>query len=180
MRRGMGRVHLERAVFALLVLALGGLLAVAALEADDGEVSATSTVPTTPSTGSIQVAVERPTVTAAASASGRRRDRVRVTVPVRLRNIGVESVSLRDAVTLRFGSRRIEPDREAEDDRRVLDLSRRLPSGETRAGEIRFELAGAETRALRSAGRARLVVRAPGADPVEATLPLDVPERDRG
>ncbi len=168
------RGRLEGVVFVALVLAIGAVLALSTRIVEETDPAGP---PPAARSGALEAVAGDALVVAARSESGRRRDRVRVAVPVRLRNNGARPVSPRRALRLSFAGRAVRPDPRAEGAPGVLALTTPLPAGGARTGELRFELAGADTEALRAARGARLVVTAPGDESSSAPVRVDVPVR---
>ena len=110
----------------------------------------------------LDVRMQSATLREARSASGRRRDRVRVTVRVRLtiRNTASKDVTIDDgrAMYLSIGGRRVVAERAVRN-----AFRRAMAPGETRSGELRFELGRFAASALRRQGVTQLGIRAPSA-----------------
>ncbi|HYF24312.1 MAG TPA: hypothetical protein VD931_01095 [Baekduia sp.] len=184
---GNRRRLLERLAFAGLLVAVVAIFLIAAASDPGGDEDAVLPAPRTTVTqpleapdatsGPLDVLAGRSAVRAATSASGRRRDRVRVTVPVELRNTGTRPLALGRAFALRFAGRRVPADRAAGGRNGVLDLDRPLSGGGRREGDLRFELAGAQTRALRRRRVADLEVRSGTAPRDTVRVRVRVPRR---
>ncbi|WP_205696676.1 hypothetical protein [Conexibacter sp. SYSU D00693] len=176
----MRRTRLEQLLFLALLAGVAVFLVVAAASDPEGSdvpastVASSTTATTTTATPQTTQAPATPlrsgTLTAtlggiqvvpATSASGRQRQRVRVVVGVRVTNSAESSVAIRDVFRLAYSGRSVAPDRGASGEIRALDLNRALEEREEREGELRFELAGEDTAALRRSGRARIEFTAP-------------------
>jgi len=160
--------------FALLVAMFTGAFesdylpgASAPVESSAGSVTApnpgVTSVPAAPSpatapgaaTGSDETTADRVSVMLAHTASGRQRNRARVTVSVSVRNGGTQPMFTdpNAGAELRIGGARAVPaDVYALALPGSLDMTRPLPAGGVRHGELRFEIAGAQTTTVQTAG----------------------------
>lgn len=143
---------------------------------------ATRTTPTTPSTttparptlptlrsGSLTAAITGVELVPATSDSGQSRDRARVVVDVEVRNDGQEALTPADVFRL-WSDDTFSPDPASQGEPGVLDTATPLPPGESRSGELRFELAGAATTRATNTGEVRLVLQVPGQERAVASL----------
>ena len=175
-KRRLGSHGLERVAFVLLLGVVAALLVASTRIGDDADAPPPQTAATPQDvlrSGPLTARVAQTAVVPATSAAGRRRDRVRVVVAVALTNASSSSVSARRALRLEYSGRTVFPDPSAKD-ARVLDVKTPLAANATRQGELRFELAGEDTRVLRNRGDARLILVAPGARRDGVTLEFDV------
>lgn len=112
--------------------------------------------------GAVRLRVRDAEALPAQTPSGRQRSRMRITLTVELENRGSEPYD----VTARARglyvvslNQRTDADLNAAGEPGTFDLATPLDVGETRMGDLRFELSGAPTRAVERTGRAQLGVR---------------------
>ena len=173
-----GSPGVERIAFLVLLGVVAGLLVASTQIGDDTQAPPQTTgarpVDTLRS-GGLTALVGDSVVIRATSETGRRRDRVRVVLAVQLRSDAAKPLSARRALRLEYSGRKVLPDVAATKEQAALDLSTPMAPGTTRTGEVRFELAGSDTRVLRNRGDARLILVAPGGARDGVTLEFDVP-----
>lgn len=176
-KRRLGSQTLERVAFVVLLGLVAALLVASTRLDDDEGTPPTAAAPGRPEvlrSAGLTAAISDSAVIPASSAAGRRRDRVRVALAVTLTNSSSKEVSARRALRLEYSGRVLQPDRAATGPQ-VLDLRTPVEPGATRRGEVRFELSGADTRALRNRADARVILVAPAGRRDGVTLELDVP-----
>jgi len=106
-------------------------------------------------TGSDQTTADKVSMILAHTASGRQRNRARVVVSVSVRNGGTHPMFTdpNAGAELRIGGARAVPaDVYALALPGSLDMTRPLAAGRVRRGELRFEIAGAQTKTVQTAG----------------------------